>query len=151
MRVPQLLDIPRLIICSECIRRYGSKTTQCRVYHNLALLRRLLEASSKHHMNRALPRQAANARRTNYSIYMQSTAPCNKINDALAHERPRPVRGFTTAVKKRPSASELSRLALSKQRSRAQHLSRATATSDARRKENKNEWQSQAYAGRRCQ
>lgn len=136
MRVPQLLDIPRLIMCSECIRRYGSKTTQCRIYHHHALLRRLLEAS-KHHMNRALPRQAANARRTNYSLYMQSTAPCNKINDALAHGRPRPVRGFTTAVKKRPSASELSRPALSKQRLRTRHLSLATATTDARQKERK--------------
>ena len=137
MRVPQLLDIPRLIMCSECIRHYGYKTTQCRNYHHHALLRRLLKASSKHRMNRALPRQAANARRTNYSIYMQSTAPCNKINDALAHERPRPVRGFTTAVKKRPSASELSRPALSKQRLRTQHLSRATATTDAGQKERK--------------
>lgn len=50
---------------------------------------------------------------------MPSTAPCNIINNAVAltHDRPRPVHGFTTAVKKRPSASELSPPALSQQRS----------------------------------
>lgn len=69
------------------------------------------------------------------------------INDALTQERPRPVRGFTTAVKKRPSASELSRTALSKQHSRTQRLSRATATTDARQKERKRNGKSRAMQG----
>jgi hypothetical protein len=120
MCVSQLLDFPRLRLCGEFIRHCGHKTTQCRNYHHHALLRRLLKASSKHHDKRVLPRQAANARYTKYSIHLQSTAPCNTINNAVAltHGRPRPVHGFTTAVKERPSASGLSPPALSKQCSR---------------------------------
>ena len=106
MRVPQLLDIPRLIICSECIRRYGSKTTQCRVYHNLALLRRLLEASSKHHMNRALPRQAAVAfeRRTNRSVQQnqrrtrpRTAPPCTRLHHSCQKAAQR-IRTLTASV-----------------------------------------------------
>jgi hypothetical protein len=65
-------------------------------------------------VQRALPRQAAIARRTN-SVYLQFTASCNNINDALTHERPRTVHSNTTAVKKRTNASGLSQPALSKQ------------------------------------
>jgi hypothetical protein len=138
---------------SECIHHHGHKTTQCRNCHHHVLLRLSLNASPKHHDKRALPRQAATSRYTNYSIHMPSTAPCNTLNNAVAltHERPRPVHGFTTAVKKRPSASELSPPALNKQRSRTQHLSRATATTDAAPEGRKREWQSQVNAGRRCQ
>lgn len=110
---------------------------QRRAHHNDALLRPLLKASSRHHKPRALPRKASTACRTNHSIHLRPTAPCNTIVDALTHERPRPVLGFTTAVKKRPSASEVLRPALSKQRSRTKHLSRATTTTDARQKERK--------------
>jgi hypothetical protein len=41
MRVPQLLDLPRLSFRSDCIRHHGSKTTQCRNHHHHALLQRL--------------------------------------------------------------------------------------------------------------
>lgn len=138
MRVPQLLDFPRLSMCtwSECIRHHGSKTTQCRNNHPLALLQPLLDASSGHHEQRFLPRPSRyrTSHKTTLSS-LPSSVPCNTINDAVAltHERPRPVRGFTTAVNKRPSASELSRPTLNKQRSRTRQLSRATATTEGKK------------------
>ena len=130
---------------SKCARHCGSKSTAMS-YSLIIITCCCHDCSMVKILQQALPRQAAIARRTN-SAYLQLTAPCNSINDALTHERPRTVHSFTTAVKKRPNASGLSQPALSKQT-----LTNTTAVTDhgyhRRATEGKKrDWQSQAMQG----